>query len=187
MPASTPIFFGAHSTRGAGLDLFRQLGLSAEQSAEGGSWANLTAFNSHYSRLGAKDFLAKALQSRLSSVHSPSSSWCSGPCPSPTPSSNRDEGGREEEGTEHQEVEPTPPAREPAVGLGEVQPQAAIVDVASEPGPSNPPRSTICVVRGWRKNPPRSKRPAETILESRPKRRTITASGRVCTQFEMHD
>ena len=57
-------FFGAHSTRGAGLDLLRQLGLLAEQSAEVGSWANLTAFNSHYSRLGAKDFLAKALQSR---------------------------------------------------------------------------------------------------------------------------
>ena len=179
-------FFGAHSTRGAGLDLLRQFGLSAEQSAEVGSWANLTAFNSHYSRLGAKDFLAKALQSRLSSVHSPSSSWCSGPYPSRTPSSNRDEGGREEEGTEHQEVEPTPPAQEPAVGSGEVRPPAAIMRTSGEPGPSNPPRPAMPIVRGWRKNPPRGKRPADTVLESRPKRRTVTASGRVCTQF-VHD
>ena len=171
-------FFGTHSTRGDGLDLLRQLGLSAEQSAKVASRANLTAFNSHYCRLGTKDFLAKALQSRLSSVHIPSSSWPTGPCPSRTPSSNREEGGREEEGTEHQEVEPAPPARELAVGLREVQPEAASVNVSSEPGPSNPPHSAVRVVSGLRKNPPRRKRPAETMLGSRPKRRTITASGR---------
>ena len=95
--------------RSMALDIFRQWGLSAEQSAEVGRWAYLTALTSHYSTLVANDFLAEALQTCLSSVRSLSSSWCSGPSPSRSPSSKREEGGREEEGTEHQEVEPSPP------------------------------------------------------------------------------
>ena len=45
----------AHATRGAGLKLLRQLGVSVKHAAETGSWKNYEAFQAQYSSLGASD------------------------------------------------------------------------------------------------------------------------------------
>ena len=42
-----------HSTRGAGVTMLKQLGLSSEEVCEIGKWKNVAAFTSHYLRLGA--------------------------------------------------------------------------------------------------------------------------------------
>ena len=43
----------AHSTRGAGVTMFKNLGFSSEEVCEIGKWKNVGAFTSHYLRLGA--------------------------------------------------------------------------------------------------------------------------------------
>ena len=45
--------FGPHSTRGAGVKMFKNLGLSSEVVCEVGGWKNPTAFSAHYLRLDA--------------------------------------------------------------------------------------------------------------------------------------
>ena len=47
-------FWGAHSTRGAGVGLMKRLGLSGEQVCEIGKWKGSEAFVAHYQRLGAQ-------------------------------------------------------------------------------------------------------------------------------------
>ena len=56
-----PSFWGAHSTRGAGVSMYRALGLTAEQVCEIGKWKNVTTFTNFYSRLGS----ASVASSRL--------------------------------------------------------------------------------------------------------------------------
>ena len=46
-------FWGPHSTRGAGVLLFKKLGLPSEEVCELGKWKNINAFSAHYLRLGA--------------------------------------------------------------------------------------------------------------------------------------
>ena len=48
-----PQVWGAHSTRGAAVLLYKELGLSSEEVCELGKWKNLQAFPIHYLRLGA--------------------------------------------------------------------------------------------------------------------------------------
>ena len=45
----------AHSTRGAGVAMYKSLGFSSEDVCELGKWKNVTAFTSHYLRLNATD------------------------------------------------------------------------------------------------------------------------------------
>ena len=45
--------FGAHSTRGAAVKMYKSLGLPSEVVCELGRWKNPTAFTEHYLRLGA--------------------------------------------------------------------------------------------------------------------------------------
>ncbi len=47
-------FWGAHSTRGAGVGLMKRLGLSSEQVCEIGKWKGVEAFIAHYQRLRAQ-------------------------------------------------------------------------------------------------------------------------------------
>ena len=42
-----------HSTRGAGVTMYKQLVLTSEEVCEIGKWKNVGAFTSHYLRLGA--------------------------------------------------------------------------------------------------------------------------------------
>ena len=43
----------AHSTRGAGVAMYKNLGLTSEQVCELGKWKNVQAFSQHYLRIGA--------------------------------------------------------------------------------------------------------------------------------------
>ena len=52
-------FWGPHSTRGAGVQFFKKLGLTSEQVCEMGPWKNLGAFSTHYLRLGAQEVAGK--------------------------------------------------------------------------------------------------------------------------------
>ena len=47
--------FGPHSTRGAGVAMYKNLGLSSEAVCEVGKWKNMGAFQAHYLRLNAAD------------------------------------------------------------------------------------------------------------------------------------
>ena len=64
--------FGPHSTRGAGVKFYKDLGLSSEQVCELGQWKNAGAFTTHYLRLGAAETAERILNPFL--VHSVSSS-----------------------------------------------------------------------------------------------------------------
>ena len=46
-------FWGPHSTRGAGVFMYKKLGLSSEEVCEIGKWKNTGAFTTHYLRVGA--------------------------------------------------------------------------------------------------------------------------------------
>ena len=55
--------WGAHSTRGAGVRLYKQQGLQPEEVCELGQWKNLQAFTQHYLRVGAPEKAANVIQS----------------------------------------------------------------------------------------------------------------------------
>jgi hypothetical protein len=55
--------WGAHSTRGAGVRLYKQRGLQPEEVCELGQWKNLQAFTQHYLRVGAPEKAAQVIQS----------------------------------------------------------------------------------------------------------------------------
>ena len=57
--------FGAHSTRGAAVGLYKSLGLSSEIVCELGGWKNAQAFTNHYLRLGAAEKAAVVLSHTL--------------------------------------------------------------------------------------------------------------------------
>ncbi len=48
-----------HSTRGAGVTMFKKWGLSSEQVCEVGKWKNVGAFTSHYLSLGANEMVGQ--------------------------------------------------------------------------------------------------------------------------------
>ena len=56
-----PKFWGAHSTRGAGVGLMKALGLTAEEVCEIGRWKGVEAFTQHYQKLGAQQKLETSL------------------------------------------------------------------------------------------------------------------------------
>ena len=87
--------YGAHSTRGAGVQLYKNLGLSSEQVCELGKWKNTGAFTSHYLRLGAAKAAARTLETL---VHNVSPMGSAEPDQSRTPGNTSDLGGRDWEG-----------------------------------------------------------------------------------------
>ena len=86
---------GAHSTRGAGVGMYKSLGLPSEQVCEIGGWKDIQSFSSHYLRLGAARGAAASLQKNF--VHRSSSQGSAEPDCSRTPGT-KDTGGREQEG-----------------------------------------------------------------------------------------
>ena len=98
--------WGAHSTRGAGVLLYKRLGLSSEQVCELGQWKNVQAFTSHYLRLGAADQAETALGFL---VHRTSHGLSAEPKLSWTPRTSMGEGGRDKEGEALRTCEPTQP------------------------------------------------------------------------------
>jgi hypothetical protein len=57
--------FGAHSTRGAAVKMYKSLGLSSEMVCELGVWKKFEAFSKHYLRLGAALSAEKILSQEL--------------------------------------------------------------------------------------------------------------------------
>ena len=99
--------FGAHSTRGAGVQFYKQLGLSSEEVCELGKWKNTSAFTSHYLRIGAASAASQKLRGL---VHNVSPMGSAEPDQSRTPGSASNPGGRDWEG-EAQSIgdPPSPP------------------------------------------------------------------------------
>ena len=62
MPTS---YFGAHSTRGAAVKMFKSLGLLSELVCELRGWKNATAFTAHYLRLGASEHAGSIISNSL--------------------------------------------------------------------------------------------------------------------------
>ena len=66
----------AHSTRGAGVAMYKSLGFTSEEVCELGKWKNVSAFTSHYFRVNATDKVGSKIYdmvhrvSPLSSVES---------------------------------------------------------------------------------------------------------------------
>ena len=92
-----------HSTRGAGLNLYRSLGLSWEKTAQIGHWKNAQAFRDHYQRLGAEQAAGEVIERALGgmSVHSVPSGTVVELDTSRTPGSGNEPGRREgESGTQ---------------------------------------------------------------------------------------
>ena len=96
-----------HSTRGAGVTMYKAIGLNSEEVCELGKWKNTSAFTSHYLRLGAP---LVASQKISSIVHSVSSRQSVEPDWSRTPGTG-DRGGSDQEGGAQSLDEPNPPTR----------------------------------------------------------------------------
>ena len=98
--------WGPHSTRGAGVTFYRQLGLPADEVCEIGKWKSTEAFSKHYSRLGATKSARVSLE-RF--VHNVSPGDCAEPDQSRTPVTMEEPGGSDWEGVAHEPGEPTLP------------------------------------------------------------------------------
>ena len=96
-----------HSTRGAGVAMYKKLGLSSEEVCKVGKWKNVQAFSTHYLRLGAAAHASEKLRGLVHTV----SSWRSAePDLSRTPGRNYfDQGGRDKEGGAQSQDEPASP------------------------------------------------------------------------------
>jgi hypothetical protein len=100
-------FWGPHSTRGAGVQLYKKLGLSSEEVCEIGKWKNINAFTAHYSRLGASEKASLhigQLVHKVSPIQSVESDWSSTP-------RTQELGGRDQEDETQSVGEPTHPAQ----------------------------------------------------------------------------
>ena len=98
--------WGPHSTRGAGVQLYKYLGLNSEEVCEIGKWKNTAAFSSHYLRL---DAALKAGEKLSALVHNVSPSRSAEPDQSRTPGNFYDLGGSDWEGEAQRLGEPTLP------------------------------------------------------------------------------
>ena len=96
-------YWGPHSTRGAGVALYKHIGLSSEQVCEIGKWKNQQAFNDHYLRLNASGEAGKALSNW---VHNDSLGRSAEPDWSRNPLTE-EMGGRDQEGEALRPSEPT--------------------------------------------------------------------------------
>ena len=61
-------WWSAHSTRGAGVAMYKSLGLSSEEVCQIGQWKNTTAFANHYLRLNAQEEAGVKIASLVHSV-----------------------------------------------------------------------------------------------------------------------
>ena len=100
-----PNVWGAHSTRGAGVLLYKKLGLTSEEVCEIGKWKNVQAFHAHYLRLGAPQ---EASQKICDLVHNTSPEMSAEPDLSRTPLKKCfEKGGRDKEGKARRDAEVT--------------------------------------------------------------------------------
>ena len=96
--------WGPHSTRGAGVTFYRQLGLPADEICEIGKWKSTEAFSKHYLCLGATNSARVGLE-RF--VHNVSPGDCAEPDQSQTLVTMEEPGGSDWEGVAHELSVPT--------------------------------------------------------------------------------
>ena len=97
----------AHSTRGASVQFYKNLGLTSEEVCELGQWKNTQAFTQHYLRLGAHRVASQKIKGF---VHRVSQGLEAEPEGSPTPP-KKDRGGRGPKGEAERNCEPTLPTQ----------------------------------------------------------------------------
>ena len=86
--------YGPHSTRGAGVKMFKKLGLSSDEVCAIGKWRSTSAFAQHYLRVNATQSAADLLSRKVRSVSpwaSAEDDWLR------TPGTKRDLGGSNQE------------------------------------------------------------------------------------------
>ena len=98
----------AHSTRGAGVCMFKNWGLSSEEVCELGQWKNSQAFTNHYLRLGAVQKAKSGLDMMAKNVHNTSPRDCAESEWLRTPGT-QDPGGSNQEGEAQEGGGPEPP------------------------------------------------------------------------------
>ena len=101
------LHWGAHSTRGAGVAMYKHLGLSSGEVCQIGQCKNTTGFTGHYLRLNAPEAASFTITISREKV----SPW-SGAQPERSRTPPRKEaGGMDLEGEAQDEGEPAPPPR----------------------------------------------------------------------------
>ena len=110
--------FGPHSTRGAGVKLWKDLWCSAEEVCGVGKWENPNAFAAHYRRVGATKKVSSLVEKwALGSgppfwgVHKDSPFRSAEPDWPRTPGREPDQGGMDQEGGAQGKGEPARPPR----------------------------------------------------------------------------
>ena len=99
-----PNEWGPHSTRGAGVTMYKALGLSAEQVCEIGKWKNLQAFSNNYFRI---NYVHEATQKLSAWVHRVSL-WSSVEPEESRTHPTKERGGRDSGGDTLRQGEPIP-------------------------------------------------------------------------------
>ena len=100
--------YGAHSTRGAAVSMYKSLGLHSEEVCQLGQWKDIKSFTSHYLRLNASEKASGVLSGLVHKISPPRSAepeW------SRTPGTDRKPGGSDQEGEAQEGGEPTPPSQ----------------------------------------------------------------------------
>jgi hypothetical protein len=95
--------FAPHSTRGAGVNMYKKWGFSSEQVCEIGKWKNVQTFSAHYMRLNAAQEVERALLNN--NVHTVSPEQSAEPDRSRTPETFGELGGSDLEGEAQSEGE----------------------------------------------------------------------------------
>ena len=101
--------FGPHSTRGAGVKMYKDFGLPSEIVCELGAWKNSDAFSKHYLRLGAAKTVKKVLVEKF--VHSVPSCQSAETGVSRSPGTERETGRRDAPGEAQRQDGPNPPTQ----------------------------------------------------------------------------
>ena len=99
-----------HSTRGAGVTMFKRLGFTSEEVCEIGKWKNVGAFTSHYLRLGAAQKVGLAINSLVHRV----SPFRSAEPDLPRTAGTKDPAGRGKESEAQDNGEPARPSQDEA-------------------------------------------------------------------------
>ena len=99
------VLWKPHSTRGAGVSMFKNLGLTSEQVCELGAWKNSATFGQFYLRLNVAQNLHSFVEKL--NVHKVSPRNCAELDQTRTPETERDSGGSVWQGI----GEPTPPTQ----------------------------------------------------------------------------
>ena len=130
-----------HSTRGAGVKMYKELGLTSEQVCEIGKWKNPNAFTAHYLRLGAVKSAAQCFISFGQGAQDSPGTWAE-PDWSSTPGTTQDTGGIDQEGEAQEHGEPTLPAQEASSSSSVQKPSAVKRFFFAKPKTSQDPPPT---------------------------------------------